>query len=146
MIVITNEEALLRILAALIAGSLIGFSRRSYPAGIRTFTLICLGSAIFTIISIDPVFQTPGSNVDPTRTISQIVTGIGFLGAGVIWKLGGKVGGLTTAAAIWTVASLGILFGMGEYVLGAATTFLVLLVLVSKGPLEKLGIDKERKT
>jgi len=131
MITLTLTEALLRVFASLIAGLLIGFTRKRYPAGVRTFALICLGSTIFTLISIDSAGYA-NTDFDPTRVIAQIVTGIGFIGAGVIWKSNIKVGGLTTAAAIWTVASLGILFGLGEFILGTVCLLIVIMVLYSK--------------
>lgn len=136
MITLTMTDSLLRILAATLAGLLIGFTRKRYPAGLRTFALICLGSTIFTIISINSAFYG-GTEFDPTRGVAQIVTGIGFIGAGVIWKSNVKVGGLTTAAAIWTTASLGILIGLGELALAAVTLVIIILVLASKQYLEE---------
>lgn len=136
MITLTLTDSLLRIFAAVAAGLLIGFMRRRYPAGVRTFTLICLGSAIFTLISINGAFYGD-ETFDATRIISQVVTGIGFIGAGVIWKSNVKVGGLTTAAAIWTTASLGILLGLGEFVLAGVSLLIVLIVLASKHYLEE---------
>jgi len=131
MIALPLQDSLVRIFLSLLAGLLIGFTRKNYPAGLRTFTLICIGSTIFTIISIDPsLTSTP--NVDPTRVIAQIVTGIGFIGAGVIWKSNVKVSGLTTAAAIWTTAAIGILIGMGEYIIAGFSLLIVIAVLFSK--------------
>lgn len=131
MITLALTDGLARIFASLIAGVLIGFTRKGYPAGMRTFALICIGSTIFTIISIDPSLSGAAS-YDPTRIISQIVTGIGFIGAGVIWKSNIKVGGLTTAAAIWTTAAVGILIGLGEIILSLFSLVLIMLVLFSK--------------
>jgi len=133
MIMLPLQESLIRIFLSLIAGLLIGFTRKNYPAGVRTFTLICIGAAIFTIISLDPVFV--GINgIDQTRIISQIVVGIGFIGAGVIWKFGSdsKISGLTTAAAIWVTAAVGILIGMGEFLISGFSLLLVIAVLYSK--------------
>ena len=132
MLTITLFDAVTRIIVSVIAGLLIGFVRKKYPAGIRTFTLICLGATIFTIISIDPAFYQSDASIDPTRIIAQIVTGIGFIGAGVIWKSNIKVGGLTTAAAIWTSAAIGILLGLGEFILGILSLLLVIIILASK--------------
>ena len=137
MLSIDTYEALLRISASLISGLLIGFSRMKYPAGIRTFALICVSSTIYTIVSIDPIFSLVSPS-DPTRVIAQIVTGIGFLGAGVIWKTNAKVSGLTTAAAIWVTASVGILIGLGNLLLGMISLALVLIVLYSKKYLEPI--------
>jgi len=125
-----SMEAYLRIFISLIAGILIGLMRIKYPAGIRTFTLICIGATVFTLISIDT--SLVGGNYDPTRVISQIVTGIGFIGAGVIWKSPTKLAGLTTAAAIWATAAVGILVGLGEFGLAMFTTIIVMSVLHSK--------------
>lgn len=130
LVELSSMEAYLRVLVSLIAGLLIGLMRIKYPAGIRTFTLICIGATIFTLISIDSTL-TDG-NYDPTRVISQIVTGIGFIGAGVIWKSPTKLAGLTTAAAIWATAAVGILIGLGEFGLAMFTTVLIMAVLYSK--------------
>ena len=111
-----ESEALIRLAVAAAIGLLIGFTRRRKAAGIRTFALICLGCAIFTIVSIRDDF-TEGA-ADPSRIISQIVTGIGFLGLGVIWrssKAGGRPVGLTTAATVWTTAAIGVLIGLGSW-------------------------------
>jgi len=126
-------ESALRLVLALVFGVLIGFSRRKYPAGIRTFALICLGTTIFTIISISPNLSgAPTDSFDPTRVISQIVTGIGFIGAGVIWKSQAKLGGITTAALVWTSAALGVLIGLGEFGLSTLVLVLILAVVYSK--------------
>ncbi len=133
MIMLPLSDSLARIFLSLLAGLLIGFTRKNYPAGVRTFTLICIGATIFTIISLDPVFSGV-TGVDQTRIISQIVVGIGFIGAGVIWKFGSsnKISGLTTAAAIWVTAAVGILIGMGEYLISGFSLLLVIAVLYSK--------------
>jgi putative Mg2+ transporter-C (MgtC) family protein len=130
MIELGGIESYIRIFVSLIAGVMIGLMRAKYPAGIRTFTLICIGATVFTLISIDPAFT--GSDSDPTRVISQIVTGIGFIGAGVIWKSTTRLAGLTTAAAIWSTAAVGILVGLGEFGLALFTTIIVMAVLFSK--------------
>lgn len=128
-----TNDAVIRLFVSLFAGLIIGFTRRKYPAGIRTFTLICLGSTIFTFISIDPaLINGAAENIDPTRVISQIVTGIGFIGAGVIWKSQAKLGGLTTAAAIWTTAAVGVLIGIGEMFLATVSLLMVVAVIWSK--------------
>lgn len=100
------------ILAAVICGSIVGIERkaRRKPVGMRTITLICMGSAIFTIVSI---FISRGENADPGRIAAQVVTGIGFLGAGTILRSHERVRGLTTAATIWVVAAIGVLIGAG---------------------------------
>ena len=121
-----DYELILRLLLALLFGAIIGFEReyRSKAAGFRTITLISLGSALFTITSFKLGF--PG-NTD--RIASNIITGIGFIGAGVIFKDGGFVSGLTTAATIWIAAAMGMALGNGEYVIAATTLGLAIVVL-----------------
>src|SRR5512134_2901922 len=99
-------ELALRILVAAVLGAAIGIERErhDHPAGMRTHLLVAVGSATFTVLSIE-AFKAPGA--DPGRIAAQIVTGIGFLGAGAILKSGGSVKGLTTAASLWAVAAVG---------------------------------------
>jgi putative Mg2+ transporter-C (MgtC) family protein len=134
---LSDMEMVIRLIASAVIGLMIGYSRRRKPAGMRTFALICLGAAIFTVVSISDMFaSSPG--FDPTRVIAQVVAGIGFLGLGVIWKQGmDKPSGLTTAAAIWVTAAVGILIGLGMWVEVAVGTFLTLIILISKEPIEK---------
>jgi len=119
-------EFALRLVLAAIAGGIIGFEREQIrrPAGLRTNMLVCIGSALITILSL---YAFPGS--DPSRIASQIVVGIGFLGAGTIFKIKDHVIGLTTAATLWTVAGLGIAIGSGMYLLAAVSVPLILVVL-----------------
>jgi putative Mg2+ transporter-C (MgtC) family protein len=121
-------EYILRLVLAVAAGSVIGFERELHdkPAGFRTNILICFGAALFTVMSIIMVGEAYS---DRTRIAAQVVTGVGFLGAGTIVHFKGNVLGLTTAATIWADASVGIAFGAGEYVLGIAGTILVAAVL-----------------
>jgi len=117
---------LVRVLVALAIGAIIGGEReyRSKAAGFRTLTLICLGSAVFTILSL-----RLGAHSSPDRIASNIVTGIGFLGAGVIFKDGITISGLTTATSIWATAALGMAAGAGEFRLAAVGLVLALIVL-----------------
>ncbi len=119
---------ILRLVAAIVAGSIIGFERELHdkPAGLRTNILICFGSALFTVMSVMMVGEAYS---DRARIAAQVVTGVGFLGAGTIVHFKGNVLGLTTAATIWAVASVGMAFGAGEYGLGWAATFLTAGVL-----------------
>ncbi|MFH0861269.1 MAG: MgtC/SapB family protein [Candidatus Altiarchaeota archaeon] len=116
------------ILSALI-GLLMGFERkrRGKTAGIRTFSLICLGACVFTMLSLS-AFKTD----DTARIAAQIVTGIGFLGAGVIWR-GGEgeytIHGITTAADMWVSAAIGMAIGTEQYVMAVATTVVVMIIL-----------------
>jgi putative Mg2+ transporter-C (MgtC) family protein len=133
---IDNEFAL-RLLLSFVIGTLIGLEReyRSKAAGLRTMIMICLGSTIFTEISI----SIGGNSSD--RIASTIVTGIGFLGAGVIFKDGLTVSGLTTATAIWICAALGMAVGAGEYFVALVGSIVVMVVLIG---LEKIQLFVER--
>ncbi len=119
-------EDLVKVLGAAAIGAAIGMERefRDKAAGFRTLIFICVGAALFTLFSA----KLAGEK-DPTRIAAQIVTGVGFLGAGVILREGGRVIGLTTAAAIWITAALGMGMAGGQYVLSAAVTVIVLVVL-----------------
>jgi putative Mg2+ transporter-C (MgtC) family protein len=125
-----------RLLAAVLAGGLIGLERsfRGRPAGFRTHTLVCMASTVLMLVTVYEwqwiQSHTPDSiRMDPTRMAQGIMTGIGFLGAGVIFKEGITVRGLTTAASIWITAALGILIGIGFYFPAAVTTALAIFVL-----------------
>ena len=96
--------------------------------------LIAIGACMFTAMGLLPVF---GKNVDPTRIAAQIVTGVGFLGAGAILRTGDDVHGLTTAASIWVAASVGMAVGFGYYAIAIFTTVLVVLMLVALRPIEQ---------
>ncbi len=115
--------------AALILGAMVGLERehRGHQAGFRTMAMVSAGSCLFTLLGAS---LFPGAT-DPTRIAAQVVTGVGFLGAGAILREGANVRGLTTAAMIWVVAAIGMAAGFGAYVLGAGTTALVLVALVS---------------
>lgn len=119
---------LLRLLCAVLAGAAIGFERElnDKPAGLRTNILICFGAALFTILSL--AFMDV-ANADGARIAAQIVTGVGFLGAGTIVHFKGNVLGLTTAATIWAVASIGMAFGAGQLLLGMFSTLITATVL-----------------
>lgn len=140
-----------KLLLAALAGGLVGLEREKHgrPAGLRTNLLVSVGSCVIVIVSEAfylkyAMFGAESAlRIDPSRVAAQIVTGIGFIGAGVILKEGASVRGLTTAASLWTVAGLGMSFGMGFFSLGAIAT---LLVLISLNFLKKLDpiIKKER--
>ena len=130
------DESLLRLALAAVLGGLIGIERelREREAGLRTHLLVALGSALFTIVGaygFDAFLNTGASVVraDPTRIAAQIVTGIGFLGAGAIIRQGLSVRGLTTAATLWVVAAVGLAAGAGYYSVAVITTALVLIAL-----------------
>jgi putative Mg2+ transporter-C (MgtC) family protein len=112
------------LLLSVFLGFLIGIERESKhkSVGIRTLSLITLGSTIYTLISIYHF------SADPTRVIAQIVSGIGFLGAGIIFKSGNSIIGLTTAATVWTSSAIGVLVGLGLYQLAFVSTILILII------------------
>jgi putative Mg2+ transporter-C (MgtC) family protein len=121
-------EMVLRLLLATFLGGAIGLQRElsGKEAGLRTNMLICLGSALFTVLS---VLAFPGG--DPSRLAAGVITGIGFIGAGVILhRNGGTVIGLTSAATIWSVAAIGIAAGAGKYIIAVAATVLALVILL----------------
>jgi putative Mg2+ transporter-C (MgtC) family protein len=133
-----HEELVMavRVIGALVIGAAIGFERTFHgrPAGFRTHALVCIASALLMLVTVYQshwMTETPidAIRIDPTRMAQGIMTGIGFLGAGVIFKEGLTVRGLTTAASIWITAAIGILVGVGFYfaaVLGAVATLAVL--------------------
>jgi putative Mg2+ transporter-C (MgtC) family protein len=125
----------LRLLVASLLGAAIGFEREihAHPAGMRTHLLVSLGSAAFTVLGI--FFFLSATPTDPTRIAAQIVSGIGFLGAGAILKYGTSVRGLTTAASLWATAAVGMAAGAGAWVVAVVTT---VLILFSLGPLNWL--------
>lgn len=126
----THRDFLFRLLLALLLGAVIGLERQWHQrmAGLRTNVLVSVGSALFVSLG----FRLVGSNIDPTRMASYVVSGIGFLGAGVIMREGLHVKGLNTAATLWCAAAVGVLSGAGfffEASVGAATVVLAHLVL-----------------
>jgi putative Mg2+ transporter-C (MgtC) family protein len=125
-------DLVVRLLLAAVLGAAIGLEREfhDHPAGMRTHLLVSVGSATFTVLSIF-AFVAPGA--DPGRIAAQIVSGIGFLGAGAILKYGATVRGLTTAASLWAVAGVGMAAGAGAWGVGLAAT---VIVLVSLWPLQ----------
>lgn len=135
-------EYVARVLAALILGGIVGMEREYHekPAGFRTHMLICMGASIFTIISL---MVGERYNQDPGRISAQIVSGIGFLGAGAILRDGVKVTGLTTAAGIWLVAAIGMAVGYGHYSLALSSVLLFLLAQVVLVGFERL-LDRLR--
>jgi len=120
---------MLRLVVALVLGAAVGLERErhGHPAGLRTMSMVSTGSCLFTLLGA-ALFT---SGTDPTRIAAQVVTGIGFLGAGAILRGGGGVRGLTTAATIWVVAAIGMAAGFGTYVLAVGTAALVLLGLIT---------------
>jgi putative Mg2+ transporter-C (MgtC) family protein len=125
-------EQVIKVVIALLAGACLGFEREFHdkPAGFRTLALICIGSTVFTIMSEEYFGQD--------RIASNIVTGIGFLGAGVMLKEGLTVKGITTASTIWVTAAIGMTIGVGQYILAGIELFLVLATLVILNRFERV--------
>ena len=142
MALLSHWETLGRLLAAAALGSIIGFERERllWAAGIRTHMLVCVGACLIMIVS---AFGFAGSLVeprvsfDPSRMAAQVVSGIGFLGAGAILARGEVVRGLTTAASIWTVAGIGLAVGGGLYFAAVAATAVIVAILAGVKPLEE---------
>lgn len=133
-------ELVLKILVSAGLGLLLGYERELHkrPAGLRTHSLVCLGSTLFTVISI----SFTGSNVDASRIAAGVVTGLGFIGGGVIFKSEERVIGLTTAAELWVVGAIGLAVGIGYYLAAFVTTAIVLFILV---PLKHVAEEARRK-
>jgi putative Mg2+ transporter-C (MgtC) family protein len=139
----SDIELIERLCLAAVLGGIIGFERewRQKNAGLKTNILIAMGSALFTLMSIDLSKSAGG---DATRIAAQIVTGIGFLGAGAIMRTGAGIRGLTTAAMIWVNAAIGVACGGGEYRLAVIATGVTLSVLLVMTPIEK-ALDRHLK-
>lgn len=130
-LLLDNREIITRLGIAVLLGILIGFERVLVhkDAGMKTHALVSLGAAVFVIISEMIAFKYAGTNFDPTRVASQIIVGIGFLGAGSIIFQGNRLTGLTTAGGLWVTAGIGMAAGFGFFNLAFLTTVFVLLVL-----------------
>jgi putative Mg2+ transporter-C (MgtC) family protein len=142
---ISDLEIIIRLGIAAALGMMVGFERerQNQPAGLRTHTILAIGSCLAMTISINLAFQFTTSNGytgDPGRLAAQVVSGIGFLGAGAILRYGTSVKGLTTATSLWTIAIVGLAVGAGHYTAGLATTALLLIILVLLNVLEKKWI------
>ena len=135
---VTTLSSVYKLLVSMMLGCMVGYQRkrRGQTAGIRTFSLIAMGSTLAMILSIYVPQEYMGlKNGDPGRIAAQVVTGIGFLGAGAIIQMKGSVRGLTTAAGIWMVAAIGMSVGVGMYWISLIATLLILFVL---GQLERI--------
>jgi putative Mg2+ transporter-C (MgtC) family protein len=118
-------------LVSTVLGTLVGWERQMghKPAGLRTHTLVCVGSTLFVLLTSHAAAEFGGRGIDATRIVHGVVTGVGFLGAGSIMRHEGYVHGLTTAASIWMVAAIGVAVGVRAYGLAICGTLLALLVL-----------------
>lgn len=149
-------EVVIRLLLAVLVGGIIGYEReyKHMPAGFRTHILVCIGAAVTSIIQMYAIQETSimiiqhpelaaAIKTDIGRLGAQVITGVGFLGAGTIIHEKGSVKGLTTAASIWAVACIGLAVGLGYYFLSVSATILVFLVLVSLKKFERKFFQKK---
>lgn len=137
---IGDTEIIKRLIIAAILSGLIGLERSTHgrAAGLRTHILVCIGSALIMLTSIHIFEVYKGiSSVDPSRLAAQVVSGIGFLGAGTILRFGASVRGLTTAASLWAVAGIGLAVGNGFYLGAYAATVLILITLFFLSKIER---------
>ncbi|MDE5901235.1 MAG: MgtC/SapB family protein [Muribaculaceae bacterium] len=137
---ISTAQAIFKLFVSLILGSIVGYERKrkGQPAGLRTFALISMGATLAMIVSIYICQAYMGlKNGDPGRIAAQVITGVGFLGAGAIIQMKGSVRGLTTAAGIWMVSTIGLAVGVGLYILSVAATLLILIILVTLEGVER---------
>ena len=145
---IPRGDLLFALLLAALFGGMIGLERElsGKPAGFRTNLLICVGAALLTDLSVTvSAMGANPANADPARIAAQIVSGIGFLGAGTIIQARGSVVGLTTAATLWVVSAIGIAVGAGQYIEATGTTALVLVALLLLGKVESRLIYAKRE-
>ena len=138
-------DYLLRLVIAAVIGGSIGAEReiRGKPAGMRTNILLCMGSCLIMILSVE-VAENTGKMADPGRIAAQVVTGIGFLGAGTIIRSRVSVSGLTSAATLWFVAALGLVVGYGSYFIAVAASLLMIVTLTTFKTVErKIEVSRE---
>jgi len=136
---VENSEVIIRIFLSIILSGLIGLERKMYnkPAGLRTNIMVGLGATVLMILGLYILSNyNEAGNVDISRIVGQVVTGIGFLGAGAIIQARGSVHGLTTAASIWVVAAIGMAVGLGYYFMAVSATLASLIILVIVGRIE----------
>ncbi len=138
-----DSEIITKLIISIVIGIIIGGEReyRNKAAGLRTIVLISLGSTVFTIVS-----SVLGDESGANRIAANVVTGIGFLGAGAIMREGFSISGLTTASTIWVASALGMAVGMGQYVLAATALILALIVLTLFNYLQKVFFDRIRRS
>lgn len=147
---VTTSSSVFKLCLSLLLGSLVGMERKrkGQIAGIRTFALISMGATLAMILSIYVPQEYLGlKNGDPGRIAAQVITGIGFLGAGAIIQMKGSVRGLTTAAGIWMIATIGMAVGVGMYLIAIVATFLIFAVLFAFEQFEhKIHVGWETRT
>lgn len=139
----TTTDFLLRLGGALLAGLCIGFERQWHhkDSGLRTNTLVAIEAAIFVLLSVK--YMVIDTNVDITRIIAQVVTGVGFLGAGVIFRKGASVHGLTSAATIWCSAAVGCVAASGFYIESGICTLLIIIINSFIQPIDRWLKDRK---
>lgn len=141
---ISDTNFWIGVVVAILCGAIVGYERqlKDKPVGARTSILICLGTQIF--VNVGSSFITPSA--DPTRVIGQVVTGIGFIGAGVILAREGIVTGVTTAAVIWILAAIGVVIGVGGYLTGIILSIVTVIILVGLDFLDKRIVSTKADT
>ena len=146
----TLTEVILRVVAAVVCGGVLGWEREQNkrPAGLRTHMMVALGGAAFTLLALKIYFSAEAESnfaLDPQRAVQGVIGGIGFLGAGSIIQSRGSVRGVTTAATIWVVGSIGVACGAGFYQIGVTTVITAFVILAGVGRIEELWMDKPKK-
>ncbi len=143
---ISEVEIVIRLLVAAVLGAAVGFERErdNQPAGLRTHMILVIGATLAMCLSINMSYQfkPDGIGGDPARLAAQVISGIGFLGAGAILRYGFNVKGLTTATSLWSMAVVGLAIGLGYYLIGIATTVIMIVILVLLGLLERKWIRR----
>lgn len=138
---ISELQILLRVLVGAVLGAAVGLEREQHdqPAGLRTHMILVIGATLAMVLSVNLgfLFARPGTPADPARLAAQVISGIGFLGAGAILRYGFNVKGLTTATSMWTMAIVGMTVGAGYYMVAVVTTLIILIVLALLDIVEK---------
>lgn len=146
---LSTEQIILRLVVAAVLGAVVGLERErlDWAAGLRTHMLVCLGASLFMIVSsfgFMEILKHPNVSLDPSRVAAQVVSGIGFLGAGTIMFRRDMILGLTTAASLWAVAAVGLAVGGGLYAAALFTTLLIVIILAWVKPLERRLFQNKR--
>ena len=143
----SDQVVVIRLVLAVVLSGLVGLERevQGRAAGFRTHILVCVGSTLVMLTAIHLMEIYRGAAIDPGRVAAQVISGIGFLGAGTIIQSGDSVRGLTTAASLWAVAGIGLAVGSGFYLGAGVTTLLVLAVLLVFSRFEQRVVGSKRK-
>ncbi len=143
---IADQDIIFRLIVGAVLGALVGFERerQGQPAGLRTHIILVVGATLTMTLSINIAiqFRPLVPNGDPARLAAQVISGIGFLGAGAILRYGPNIKGLTTAASLWTMAVVGLAVGAGHYLSGIGATALILVALIILNVIEKRFINQ----